>query len=64
MLAQRGFAKRGGVLNELVLYGSSSFIVVSSHTLHVVYIDFGHRTTGCGSSRNSHGMLRISKTWY
>jgi len=31
------------LLNELVLYSSSSFIGVSSHTLHVAYIDFGLR---------------------
>ena len=38
------YQKRGlphmHLLNKLVLYGSSSFIVVSSHALHVVYIDF------------------------
>ena len=31
------------VLNKLVLYGNSSFIVVSSHALHIAYIDFGLR---------------------
>jgi len=43
MLARGGFAEQGGVLNELILYGSSSFIVVISHALHVANIDFGLR---------------------
>jgi len=48
---------QGEVLNKPVLHGSSSLIVVSSHTLHVAYIDFR-----LGSLSSNHFRSHIATT--